>query len=206
MLFFGVIATMLAIQQAKRASQMASVIDLIREHRSPEMRKARKKLYDDLGSHGEPVPPVDPALGIDALSEAQRDALERVSHFLDGVALLVHRKLLQFKHAETYFGLSVVSMWDLIGPYIYAERQRAMASGDYRRVTYQRHLEDLADKMKANESRIFRELNELRKAPPPGQTFERAGVPRFSRAASDSVSPHRPSTGGTTDAPGDRKP
>jgi hypothetical protein len=178
LLFVGVFAAIWAIRQDRKASQMEAVIDLIREHRSPEMRKARKMLYDLVRqADPEQIPPVDPALGINVLSPEHQEALEQVSHFLDGVALLVQRKLLQIRHAETYFGLSIISMWDAIGPYIYAERQRAEISGDYRRVTYQRHFEDLAAKMNAKERRIICKLNRLKNAPPAGQNFERARIP-----------------------------
>lgn len=173
LLFGGVVVAIVAIWQGRRAieedrnaAQLGAVAALIGEHRSPEMRAARQRIWLLRNRR------CKPDAGYSQFSNEEREAFERVTHFLDSIGLLVHQELLELAHARTYFGLSILNMWLIAGPYVYSERRRAAGQGgDQLRMSHLRHFEDLAARVRDKKSQTIWALNELDKFPPDGQVF-----------------------------------
>jgi hypothetical protein len=113
-----------------KAAQLAAAVDLTREYRLEPLRKARV-VVRSLPEHTSGMRLVD-------LPGEQRDAAIMVSHYLDNLGALVVHDLLTPDAARTFLGSSVVQMWKILGPYVYAERQANGFS------IYQIHFEHLA--------------------------------------------------------------
>jgi len=150
LLVVGVIVALLALRETRRVTQLPAVIDLLREYRSEPMRLARVSIHN--------LPPCDPEWGFEQLGR-DREAVERVSHFLDNVGLLIAEKLLKPKPAAMFLGGSALGMWDVLAPYIDAERRVN------NRPTYQRHFEHAAAIFK--EIDIDAEIARLKSLLPP---------------------------------------
>jgi hypothetical protein len=113
-----------------KAAQLSAAIDLTREYRLDPLRTARG-LVRSLPEH-------KPGMRLDDLDREQRDAAIAVSRYLDNLGALVDHDLLTPGAARTFLGSSVLEMWEILGPYIYAERDNS----GFR--IYQFHFEHLA--------------------------------------------------------------
>jgi hypothetical protein len=122
------------IEEAARATLLASSLDLMREYRSGSMLAARWVIRNRIPDHA-------PGMAIYDLPRHQVAAAVRVSHFLDSVGALVHQELLQVGPARSFLGGSTLEMWAKLGPFILEQRRR-----DGVRV-YQMHFEHLASLM-----------------------------------------------------------
>lgn len=152
-LVFGVVAAAWAIKDARRATQLAAAIDLLREYRSDELRDARRRIGN--------LPPFDPQdsrRGFDQFAIPDREIVERLSNFLDNIGVLVAQKLLTPEPAAAFFGGSARAMWIKLAPYIYDERGRPG------RRTYQRHFEDFVYRL--SRMPFEQRIDELGVSPP----------------------------------------
>jgi hypothetical protein len=117
----------------RRATQLESYVDLLREYRSTEMREARRRIraFTYTGTLEQ------------ISSDADREAAEMVANYLDQVGTLVKFKLLDIKPASAFLGGSAINMWVKLQPIIRAEQEKGEGRGDY-----QAHFEFLVDELR----------------------------------------------------------
>jgi hypothetical protein len=142
------------LAETGKAAQLAASVDLLREYRLDRLRKARVTIRE--------IPAHAPGRRLADLTYDQREAAIAISHYLDNLGALVVHKLLTPDAARTFLGSSVVQMWEILGPYIYAEREAIGFS------IYQIHFEHLAWQMSQTdiEARLLAELDGQLMPPP----------------------------------------
>ena len=153
-LLVGLVIALRQLGESRRATQLPAIIDLLREYRRHEMRMARWRVGR--------LKPCDPDHGLDQLDAEDREAVELLTHFLDNVGLLVRNDLLAVKPVATFLGLSALGVWENVEPYIRAER-RVVSHAKPRRLTYQRHFEDLVARF--DRAKIIADIEHLKTMP-----------------------------------------
>jgi hypothetical protein len=114
----GAVFAWFQFKDSKTANQLRALADLFSEYRTPTMREARKTIYHRIGEQ-------DPAKGITGLDDDVQTAAFLVGHYLDQLGTFVELKLIDVKSVSSFLGMSALSMWGLLMPFVEAERRIA---------------------------------------------------------------------------------
>lgn len=123
-----------ALKLARHSNTMPVLIDLFREHRSPQLAEARQFVYSELANH-------DLSLGLDALPEDKRACVRDLAWFYDNLGTLVAHGVIDIAPVSGYLGQSVMVYWERMQPLIQAEREKRQDSHDPNR--WQIYFENL---------------------------------------------------------------
>jgi hypothetical protein len=118
----------------EKALTLPTLIDLLREHRSIELTRARKFAAEEL-----PAFDVVPR-GLAALPVEDRDRLQHLMWFYDQLGVLVAHDVIDADAVIGYLGGSVLWVWEAVRPLVEAERARRRTEGDPGR--YQEYFEN----------------------------------------------------------------
>jgi hypothetical protein len=158
--------------ETRKANVIPALLDFLREYR--EYEPARRYVIRDLQADYDPK---DRPFPISEMKSRARKPIVDVVHYLDHLGLLVNERLIKVEDMAGYMGQSVRTLWDVLSPFIQAERtyrsycEQAYASDrELRDNDYALYFEDLAVRvaMVGPESvrvRIRRRIRNARKHP-----------------------------------------
>jgi hypothetical protein len=112
-----------ALTLARHSNTMPVLIDLFREHRSPQLADARQFVYFELANY-------DLSLGLDALPDDKRNLVSHMAWFYDNLGALVAHGVIDIAPVSGYLGQSVLVYWERLQPLIEAEREKRRGSYD----------------------------------------------------------------------------
>lgn len=123
------------INTSKKANALPVLIDLVREFRSMEFKKARQYVINDLEKE------CNPKDGYWDLKEQSRINVLKVSNFFDNVGILVAFKIADEDIIISYWGNSILTVWTKLYPYLKNERLNRLKRNQHGE--YQEYFEDL---------------------------------------------------------------
>jgi hypothetical protein len=156
----GVFAA-LAWRESKKANSFPVLIDLVREYRQPRLSEARKFVFDTVKDNRGYYDHTTGFLAFDATAEKHVRAL---SNYYDNVGALVASGAVDAEIIAGFMGDALKRSWEVLGPYIYGERERRRAMNEP--PIYQHYFEDLAVRIKRIDPREAR--LHLKRWPPEG--------------------------------------
>ena len=110
------------------------LIDLFREHRSPQLAEARQFVFSEL-------PNYDLSRGLDGLPEDRKAYVRDLAWFYDNLGTLVAHGVIDIAPVSGYLGQSVLVYWERMQALIHAERKKRQDSHDPER--WQIYFENL---------------------------------------------------------------
>ncbi|WP_141746854.1 DUF4760 domain-containing protein [Streptomyces agglomeratus] len=123
------------LRLAQNSNVLPIIIELFRETREPEFSHAIEYISTRLAAEH------SPDNGYRSLPPEAKRHIRRVSLFYDDVGKLVAHGVVEERLVIGSYGLNIVSMWDVLAPYIYRERLLTSKAMLY--------FEDLAARAKA---------------------------------------------------------
>jgi hypothetical protein len=112
-LVVGVLIAWRTLVASRKATQLESYIDVLREYRGADMLAARRRIRD-----------FDYACILEEIPLGDRELVEMVGNYLDQIGVLVKLGLLDVKPAGAFLGGSARNMWEKLAPIIHAERSK----------------------------------------------------------------------------------
>jgi len=129
-LFAAVVTARRQALLAQRANDASALVELFREYRSQPLASARRNVRDHIKEWA-------PENGVEGLPDDVRYLL----WFFDNLGVLVAHGVVESGPVIGWLGGSAVSMWDLLQPFILAERTNRPRGLDPNR--YQEYFENL---------------------------------------------------------------
>jgi hypothetical protein len=119
-LVVAVITAVRQSQQARRATLLPVVVDILREFRSTEFKR-HQTLLDQV-----PRIPPDGSIGFVGITDPEvREAARYVSHFFDNVGLLIATGIAPPAPIAAFLGSTANRAWQILVPYIRTARENA---------------------------------------------------------------------------------
>src|SRR5690242_15577140 len=94
-----------ALTLSRHSNTMPVLIDLFREHRSPQLAEARQFVFSEL-------PNYDLSRGLDGLPEDRKAYVRDLAWFYDNLGTLVAHGVIDIAPVSGYLGQSVLVYWE----------------------------------------------------------------------------------------------
>ncbi len=105
-----------AITLARHSNAMPVLVDLFREHRSPELAYGRYFVHNQL--------PTDVTAGLHSLPEDKRAVIRNLAWFYDNLGALVTHGVVDIAPVSGFLGGAILSVWEDLRPLVDAERNK----------------------------------------------------------------------------------
>jgi hypothetical protein len=159
---------------AQRANDASALVELFREYRSQPLASARRDVRDH-------VKEWEPAKGVEGLPQDVKGLL----WFFDNLGVLVAHGVVESGPVIGWLGGSAVVVWDLLEPFIVAERASRSRGLDPNR--YQEYFENLVMLIRKTPPEEARGLDKLWRLPRRTRNQEPARSEGQTAPASDDV-------------------
>ena len=122
------------LRLARHANSLSTLVELFKEHRSPELADARHFVCSRL-------PSMDVSKGLAALDERDQQLVRTLGWYYDNLGVLVAHGVVPIDPVAGYLGGSVIECWQRMEPLVHAERAKREQMSDPTR--WQEYFENL---------------------------------------------------------------